>query len=62
LSAFQPPRKPTPGILVRDRGDDDHVVAGVPTALGPERFEHATRQGGALTLDQAIEYAMRDGE
>jgi hypothetical protein len=39
---------------------DRAVAAAVRGALGGERYESAHGRGAAMTLDQAIEYAMSD--
>ncbi len=40
--------------------DYDHHVAGIAAALGQEAFTAAWAEGRAMTLEQAIKYAMED--
>jgi len=39
----------------------DHAVARVRAALGEQAFETAWTEGRALTLEQAIAYALEEG-
>jgi hypothetical protein len=44
------------------RADADRFEAGARAGLGEETFARAWAEGQAMTLGQAVEYALRNGE
>ena len=45
-----------------DRAEHDRSVAAVRTALGEEAFAAAWAEGRAISLEQAVEYALEGGD
>ena len=50
------------GLQAGDQFEIDHYIDNVRNELHPNHFAAAWREGQAMTLDEAIDYAMSEEE